>query len=117
MKALSCRRRQEARYTLLQLIDFGKLQRFLQVASSIDLGPCLAINLGMMGPFSFAIALALASVCGAAVFFMLVFLRGFLKDETRPRIRVTGIRFMERRKGIRALSIEHNSSQLDRVGL
>jgi hypothetical protein len=55
---------------------------------------------------------ALASVCGAAVFFMLVFLRALLREAIRPRIRLS-----ERRERIRATPVkkEHDSRQLDRA--
>jgi hypothetical protein len=109
MMALSRLSRGDTRYTLLHLIDLCKL------ATSFDLGPCLAIDLGMNGSFLFAFALA--SVCGAAVFFMLMFLRAFLRDARRPRIRATKIRFTETQPRISAtpVSIEHNSRQMDRV--
>jgi hypothetical protein len=60
--------------------------------------------------------IAFASVCGAAVFFMLVFLRALLR-EARSRARVTEIRFPERRDGIGAtlISVEPNSRRLKKV--
>src|SRR6267154_5150180 len=56
---------------------------------SADLGPCIAPRLGVIGSFAFA------SVCGAAVFFMLVFLRALLREVVSPPIQ-----FTERRERI-----------------
>jgi hypothetical protein len=55
---------------------------------------------------------ALASVCVAAVFFMLVFLRALLREAIRPRVRLS-----ERRERISAtpVSREHDSRRLDRA--
>jgi hypothetical protein len=61
-------------------------------------------------------SLALASVCGGAVFFMLVFLRALLK-EASPRNRSAEIRFMGKRERGRAtpVSIEQSDRRLQRV--
>jgi hypothetical protein len=59
---------------------------------------------------------ALASVGGAAVLFMLVFLGALLRD-SRPRIRVAEIRLAHRRGriGVTPASFRHNSTELERV--
>jgi len=59
---------------------------------------------------------AFASVSGAAVFFMLIFLRALLRDG-KPRTRSAEIRYRGRRERVRAtpVSIEHSDRRLDRV--
>jgi hypothetical protein len=57
-------------------------------------------------------SLAVASVCGAAVFFMLVFLSALLREAIRSRSHVAG-----KREKINAvpISIQDDSGQLDRA--
>jgi hypothetical protein len=57
-------------------------------------------------------SLAVASVCGAAVFFMLVFLSALLKETAKSRFQVTG-----KREKINAVpvSIQDRSRRLDRA--
>ena len=88
----------------LFLIQFCELGRFL------DLGPCLAAAGAVIRGIAFA------SVCGAAVLFMLVFLRALLR-EARPRARFTEIRFPESRETISAapISVEPTSRRLDKA--
>jgi hypothetical protein len=78
---------------------------FVSLTFSFEPGPCLALSLAVIKLF------ALASVCGVAVFFMLLFLRAFLR-EARP-----GIFFPERRERISAMPVrmERNSKRWDRV--
>jgi hypothetical protein len=57
-------------------------------------------------------SLAVASVCGAAVFFMLVFLSALLKETAQSRFQVTGKR--ERINAV-AVSIQDRSRRLDRA--
>jgi hypothetical protein len=61
-------------------------------------------------------SLALASVCGAAVFFMLIFLRALLR-EARPPARFTETLLIARQEKINAipLLIKPDSRQFDRV--
>jgi hypothetical protein len=60
---------------------------------------------------------ALAGVGGAAVAFMLVFLRALLREAIGPHIDSTKSQFTRRRESIVAApaSIEHNSGSLDRI--
>src|ERR1700730_17728802 len=93
-----------ARCASLLLIQLYELTRFL------DLGHWFALT-GAMTRY-----IAFASVCGAAVFFMLVFLRALLR-EARSRARITEIRFPERREGISATpsTVEPSPTRLDQA--
>jgi hypothetical protein len=71
--------------TLLSSLSQGEargrpfhLVELVELTSSLEPGLCLALSLGVIGLF------ALASVCGAVVFFMLVFLRAFLREARPP---------------------------------
>jgi hypothetical protein len=57
-------------------------------------------------------SVALASLCGAAVFFLLLFLRALLSEVRRPRIRL-----IVKRKVATAtpVSIEQSPTRLDRA--
>jgi len=57
-----------------------------------------------------------ASIGGAAVFFMLIFLRALVR-EAKSRIRITKFRLTERLEttGAARLSIKNSSSHLDRA--
>jgi len=51
------------------------------------------------------------SICGAAVFFMLTFLRAVLKEARKPRVRFNTLQ----RTSVTPFSIEQKSPRLDRA--